>query len=455
MVGFARSISKDTAVEIRYVGNYGDNQWSEVNYNTIRGENVVANGFLDEFKLAIANLAANNAAGGTRTGSFAYFGSGTGTSPLPIYLAYLNGSRDAGNPGAYTGGTSTWASTTIAGRLAAPNPCPYANTSAGCTTGAAATDLDGVAARRTNALNAGLPANFFVLNPAVNNANVTDSGAFSDYNALQLELRRRLSKGFSASINYQYAFEGGSAFDGFSFGRTMTPTANVRHAIKFQEDWTLPFGRGQRYGHDMHPLLNTFVGGWSINGVGRMQTVLQDFGNVRLVGMDKKDLQKMYKYYIKAPSTTTSGVTEVWMLPDDVILNTRRAFSTSSTTRDGYSTTLGAPEGRYIAPANTASCIQVRAGDCAPRSIQVLAPWFYRFDLGATKRFDTGGRTNIEFRMDVLNLFDTPNYNPVIPANAAAFASANNFKVTSAYTDASNTYDPGGRIGQLMIRFNW
>ena len=143
------------------------------------------------------------------------------------------------------------------------------------------------------------------------------------------------------------------------------------------------------------------------------------------------------------------------MLPDDVILNTRRAFSTSSTTRDGYSTTLGAPEGRYIAPANSASCIQVRAGDCAPRSIQVLAPWFYRFDLGATKRFDTGGRTNIEFRMDVLNLFDRPNYNPVIPANAAAFASANNFKVTSAYTDASNTYDPGGRIGQLMIRFNW
>ena len=29
------------------------------------------------------------------------------------------------------------------------------------------------------------------------------------------------------------------------------------------------------------------------------------------------------------------------------------------------------------------------------------------------------------------------------------------FQVTSGYTDMSNTYDPGGRIGQLMIRFNW
>ena len=69
----------------------------------IRGENLVANGFLNEFKLAMANLAANNASGvSNRVGSFAYFGSGTGTSPLPIYLAYLNGSTDADNPAAYT-----------------------------------------------------------------------------------------------------------------------------------------------------------------------------------------------------------------------------------------------------------------------------------------------------------------------------------------------------------------
>ena len=78
----------------------GDNQWSAINYNGIRTENLVANGFMNEFKLAMANLAANNASGvSNRVGSFAYFGSGTGTSPLPIYLAYLNGSRDAGKPG--------------------------------------------------------------------------------------------------------------------------------------------------------------------------------------------------------------------------------------------------------------------------------------------------------------------------------------------------------------------
>jgi len=458
-VGFARSISKDTAVEIRYVGNRGDNQWSSINYNCtgnttntnactgIRGENLVANGFLNEFKMAMGNLAANNASGvSTRVGSFAYFGSGTGTSPLPIYLAYLNGSTDAGNPAAYGNAANTWANSALAGRLVAPNPNPNGS----------AVDLDQNLTRRSQAISQGYPANFFVLNPDVANVNVTDSGAFSDYHAMQLELRRRLSRGLSANINYQYAFaEGGSAFDGFSFGRTMVTQENVRHAIKMQGDWTLPLGKGERFAGNLNPILNTLVGGWSFSLVGRMQTVMQNLGNVRLVGMSRAELQKMYKYYVRPNAAT--GIDEIWMLPEDVILNTRRAFSTISTTLDGYSASLGAPTGKYIAPANSGSCIQVRAGDCAPRSLMVLAPWFRRFDVGAIKRFDVGGSKNIELRFDVLNVMDTPNFNPAgqNPTSTAPGTSATIFRTTSAYTDSSNTYDPGGRIGQLMFRFNW
>ena len=52
----------------------------------------------------------------------------------------------------------------------------------------------------------------------------------------------------------------------------------------------------------------------------------------------------------------------------------------------------------------------------------------------------------------MLNVFDTPNFTPV---GQPAATGATIFRVTSAYTDASNTYDPGGRIGQLTFRFNW
>jgi hypothetical protein len=235
----------------------------------------------------------------------------------------------------------------------------------------------------------------------------------------------------------------------------MTPQADVRHAIKMQWDWTIPVGKGQRFGTDMSPVLNGLLGGWSFNGVGRLQTVLQDFGNVRLVGMTKSEFQKMYKYrFVDNPST---GVTEVWMLPDDVILNTRRAFSTSNTTLSGYSTSLGPPTGRYLAPANSADCIQMHAGDCATRNLLILAPWFKRFDMGVTKRLDMPGTGYFEVRFDVLNVFNTPNFNPVTQPTAAqgGYTSASFSRVTTAYTDASNTYDPGGRIGQLMFRYSW
>ena len=116
--GIQRAIARDMAIEVRYVGTRGRNlveieDWNEVN--------LVENGFLDEFKLAQANLASNMrrraAARRSRTPA-----PGTGTSPLPTYLAYFTGSRSATDPSAYTG--PRWSNGTIVGRFAPLNPNP-------------------------------------------------------------------------------------------------------------------------------------------------------------------------------------------------------------------------------------------------------------------------------------------------------------------------------------------
>jgi hypothetical protein len=62
----------------------------------------------------------------------------------------------------------------------------------------------------------------------------------------------------------------------------------------------------------------------------------------------------MYKFDLRVDPAT--GLLTPFMFPADVILNTRRAFSTSTTSPTGYSD-LGVPEGRYIAPANCADCL--------------------------------------------------------------------------------------------------
>ena len=437
-VGVQRALTSDMAMEVRYVGTRGVNQWSTLEYNE---RNVIENGFLDEFKLAMANLRANNASGVSgRAGSFAYFGAGTGTAPLPIYLAYLNGRTDAANAGAYTG--ASWSNTALTQDIVSTNPNP-ANS---------ATDLDGDLTRRQNAARAGLPDNFFVVNPHLDEVDVRDSGAFSSYHALQVELRRRLSHGLALNGSYQYAIEEGSAFLGFHFGRTGVPTnGSIRHAVKAQWDWLLPVGRGERFGSNLNGVLNAIVGGWQFNGAGRFQARTADFGNVRLVGMTKKDAQKLYRFESRADPQT--GQTRVFTMPDDVILNTRRAFSVSPTSPSGYSD-LGAPQGRYFAPANSADCIELKDGDCAPAALVLISPWFTRFDIGVTKRISLGGSKSLEFRADVLNVFDNINFT-VTDNSRTPGSGASIFQTDSAYRDLDNTYDPGGRLGQLAIRFNW
>ncbi len=452
-VGLQRAVTSDMALEVRYVGTRGVNQWSTLNYNE---RDVITNGFLEEFTRAMNNLRANNAAGGGRSGSFAYFGPGTGTNPLPIYLAYLNGRRDADNPAAYTGGTATWTNATLAGRLVFTNPNPSgvssATVSATNANANAAGDLDNNLTFRNNALGAGLPANLFVVNPHANQVNVRDSGAFSSYHALQIELRRRLSRGLSLNGSYQYALEEGSAFLGFRFGRASNPSnASLRHAIKAQWDWTVPVGGDQRFGRNWPGVFKAILSDWQFNGAGRFQQRTTNFGNVRLVGMTLRDAQKLYKWEARRDPQT--GEIRVFAFPDDVILNTRRAYSVSTTNLNGYSD-LGAPVGRYFAPANTADCIQLKAGDCAPPTTILLAPWFTRFDIGLTKRVRLGGGKSLEFRADVLNVFNNVNFT-VEDANRTPGAGATIFQATQAYRDLDNTYDPGGRLGQLAIRFNW
>ena len=447
-VGLQRSLTSDTAMEIRYLGTRGVNQWSTLNYNE---RNVIENGFLDEFKMAMNNLRANNAAGGSRAGSFAYFGAGSGTNPLPIYLAYLNGRRDADNPAAYTGGAQTWTNTTLAGRLVFTNPNPNgvsSQTSTATNRNAnAAGDLDNNLTFRNNAIAAGLPANFFVVNPHADQVSVRDSGAFSSYHAMQLELRRRLSRGLSLNGSYQYALEEGSEFLGFHFGRTSAKTSgSIRHAIKAQWDWALPFGDA-----DSRGVLNSIVSGWQFNGAGRVQARTTGFGNVRLVGMSHSEAQKMFKFEVRNDPQT--GLPTVFAFPDDVILNTRRAFAVSTTNVNGYSD-LGVPQGRYFAPANSIDCIQLKAGDCAPHDVTFVGPWFTRFDIGVTKRVRLGGNRSIELRADVLNVFDNVNF-LVVDASRTPGSGAGIFQTDSAYRDLDNTYDPGGRLGQVAIRFNW
>ena len=269
----------------------------------------------------MANLQANNAAGGAPRGHVRLLRRRHRHDPLPIYLAYLNGRRDAAirppTP------ATNWTNTDVRRPAGAPNPSPRTPRRPGRQP-----------TRRANAIAAGLPANFFVVNPDVNSVNVTDSGAFSDYHALQIELRRRLSQGLSAQRQLPVRDREAARRSSASTTARVIESDGQRPARDQDAVGLDDPGRPRpavRQRHD--PVLDGMLGGWSFNGVGRIQARTLDFGNVRLVGMTPGRVQKMYKYRHphRSGERAADGRT---MLPDDVILNTRRAFSVSATTAD-------------------------------------------------------------------------------------------------------------------------
>src|SRR5262249_12575506 len=382
--------------------------------------------------------------------SFAYKGL-PGQAPLPITLAYFSGiaAAQAGNVANYT--STNFTSSTFINTLALNNPNICNSTGSGtCATSSYSANLDSNATFRANALKAGFPANFMLTNPDLRGgANFTGNGGYSRYDALQIDLRRRLSKGLLVQANYQFAKAFSSSRVSFRAPRINTLDTNtLRHAFKVNWVYELPFGHGKMLFGKGGNLLDRFIGGWGFDGAARIQSgQLFDFGNVNLVGMTMDDLREAYKLRFDDQKKI------VYILPQDIIDNTIRAFSASATAASGYS---GAPPtGRYLAPANGPNCIQVYSGQCAPQSVIVTGPKFTRFDLSLVKRVKFTERFNFELRGEFLNAFNNINFfNPT--GNAFTSPTSQTFgQVTTAYTDSSNTQDPGGRLIQIVARFNF
>ena len=158
--------------------------------------------------------------------------------------------------------------------------------------------------------------------------NYQNDNGNTNYNGLQLELRKAFSQGLSFQANYTWSHTLGNIYNasdqtGTSQIRTLRngaldygPTPFDQHHV-FQAFWSylLPVGRGRWIGVS-NPLLNRIAGGWTISGIHRLTsgrvfqltngtatstnryTVsnLVDLG-VSLNGLSVSQLQKMFNSF--------------------------------------------------------------------------------------------------------------------------------------------------------------
>jgi hypothetical protein len=300
-LGVQRALSRASVLEVRYNGNRSVHQWVMVNYNEV---NIFENGFLTDFKNAQKNLAANGGksfsdVGLTKTPIIdAAFANTASNFTATQFINYLNNGQ-AGTFAQQLAGNSQNTPAYFCALVGASfAPCKNnANfTGAG----------------------AGYPINFFQSNPYAPGAAtgyMTDAG-YSNYNALQIDLRQASWHGLQGDANYTFGKTLGFATsnndylagaDNFYTLRNLhlayqPGTFDIRHVLNVYGTYDLPFGKGKAFLSN-GTLLNEIVGGVTIGTVityksgapfklnGGFNTFNNNDGGVTLTGVTPSDLQ--------------------------------------------------------------------------------------------------------------------------------------------------------------------
>ncbi len=448
-LGFQRQLTRDTVMELRYVGNHGTDLWRSINLNEI---NIFENGFVNEFKVAQQNLAI---ARGCAT-------------PDPVCMS---ANRSKSNQ--YVGLAGQQALPIIFTALASNNDSTSALQIEQGQAGALANAIGTNAGRMTRLTGAGQPVNLFQVNPTLTTAaaNLQTNGGDTNYHGLQAEIRRRMSAGllmqgsyvWSHSIsNEQSQGNGGSFTTQRNPGYDKGPSPyDIRQAVKLNWIYEIPWGQGHRFlGSVSNRAGKKLIEGWQFASVTRVQsgspirltsgrsTFNAGESGVILHNITAKQLQEMMEIRkVTLPATANSDPTgAVYYLPQSLVDNTNAAFEVNGKTLANLD-----PNAPYIGPSNQPGVLGER--------VNLYGPWQQKWDFSLIKKTRIRETTNLEFRVQALNAFNRTNFLLFTPgngitttlgANGSAFG-----QTTGAYRDLSNTNDPGGRIVEFSLRLGF
>ncbi len=120
----------------------------------------------------------------------------------------------------------------------------------------------------------------------------------SEYNALQIKLTKRFSKGLQLLGNYTWGkcMDDQSSLAEGKYQDFMNARADwsrcsydIKHAFKLGYVYDLPFGRGHQFGGSWHPAVDAILGGWAVEGIMQVQSGTPS--NAR-TGLDRANVGK-------------------------------------------------------------------------------------------------------------------------------------------------------------------
>ncbi|HKX31623.1 MAG TPA: TonB-dependent receptor [Blastocatellia bacterium] len=385
-LGVSREIMRDTAVEVRYVGNHGVKLTRGIDTNQVT---IFSNGFYDDFLRAQRNLNAN---GDPRTGE-----------TLQVFPRLgLGGSLGDAN---------------VINLIAQGQVGELANMY--------------TAARRTyltpGANSSSLSPGFFL--PANPNAYVTDyvgNYSYSNYHALQIEMRRRLRSGIYFQTNYTYGrnftdFDGAQTnFSGLldlNAGIALEKrrsSQDITHIFKANAVYELPFGKNKRF----------------LNGGGALNKVVGGIEISPIVGLQSGRPISILSALGTRNRTGRSGRNTV---VTDLSLSQLKQKTGIFYDADGNPVVFD--------PSLIDSLNNPAAGQFGNlQQTPVSGPRFFNTDIAVIKRTSLSERIKSEFRAEFFNAFNTVNFNVGEDQNINS----------PAFGQINDTYDP--RILQFSFK---
>ena len=378
--GIQHKLPYDTVFEANYVGNHGVHQWQTYNINEV---NIFENGFLNEFKKAQADYAANGKTsfyGADLPIMNQAFGNNGAAFKNSTFLSYISG----GQAGALANAIAT-NSTYFCNLVGGANFVPCAKLGYSGSTA--------------------YPINFFTANPySAGTANLVSDPGGSQYNGLQTQLKHPAGHGLVFQINYAYSHAFSTRYTTTSDSGTVNfitlrnkrlnrnpAPQDVRNALKAYAVYTLPF-KGRSY------LMRQALNNWTVSPVftwqtgrnfkliGGTSTVNTSDSGIVLNGMSVKQLQQSVGYY-KGPSASTP-----------LLLMNPALFAA----------------GGAVAAETTPGVFG--------QEIFLHAPQFVNTDFSVSKILPVTEWVKLNFQAEMLNIFNHPNftYGPGSPGNSAS-----------------------------------
>jgi hypothetical protein len=286
----------------------------------------------------------------------------------------------------------------------------------------------------------------------------------SNYNGLQTKIEKRFAGGLNLLATYTYSKVLTDARDPLNTGSSLTSyrgpdvpgfgihadyslaPSDIRNVFHFSGGYELPFGKGKHFLSDSSGFQNRLVGGWSIN----WNTTLEG-GQPITIGCLQSPAAGLGCGALKTGQALKVGLHDIPTGPNTSLLslfsNGAAAFTQPCLIGTGGVPIANSPAG----------CIPLTGLAALGTVSQVEGPGFHRLDFSTFKEFPFGERLRLQFRAEIFNVFNHPNFNApgfggngvVAISNSLNYSSNTNFGAIGSTRDGA--YD--SRQIQFALKF--